>query len=587
MRIKNMPKNTKFSQTFLPATAAEMHSLGWDQPDIILVTGDAYIDHPAFGIALIGRLLESKGYRVAVLSQPRHDTDHDFKQFGPPRLFWGITAGNLDSIVANYTGNGKVRDTDQYSPGGNPYFAQIRSKNERRRPDRATIRYTNLARSAFAELPIVLGGLEASLRRFVHYDYQQNKLRSSVLTDAKADILVYGMGERAVVEIATRIDSGRDLIGIDGTCLRLTDNQMSEVEGQIIKLPSFDEIQKNKGDFLTAELEIDKQARALSSSLLCQKQQAMWVVQNPPAQPLSQLELDDLYGLPFQRLPHDAAKDVPAYNMICHSITIVRGCFGNCSFCAISRHQGPVVTWRSRSSILAEAKELAELKNFHGTLTDLGGPTANLYGTSCSVKGCKKHDCLHDGVCRHLQIDEKSFIDLLDGVVNVAHIKNAFISSGLRMELLLLTPKLLEKILNDHTPGAMKIAPEHTEPNVLKLMHKQHEDVLPAFLEMCRNISQKTGKKYFFTPYIISAHPGCRQEDMQALGAKIKKLGLPMRQFQDFTPTPGTISTAMYVSGLDRDTGKTIHVARNDKERRAQRLILEKLLPASKKTRRK
>ncbi|MBI5557850.1 MAG: YgiQ family radical SAM protein [Deltaproteobacteria bacterium] len=563
---------------FLPTTAAEMRARGWDRVDIILVTGDAYVDHPAFGVALIGRLLEANGYRVAILPQPRHDSPQAFREFGPPRLFWGITAGNLDSIVANYSGNAKVRDVDQYAPDGNPYFEERRIKSERRRPDRAAIRYANLARNAYAGIPIILGGLEASLRRFVHYDYQQGKVRASVLTDAKADLLVYGMGERAVLEIAKRLDAGGDLGGIDGTCQRFTEAQMENVAREAcVPLPSWTEIEENKESFLSAELLIDKHARELSRSVLLQKQQAMWVIQYPPAAPLTTEELDQLYGLAFTRKPHPAAGDVPAYRMICHSITIVRGCFGNCSFCAISRHQGPVVTSRSAESILAEVVQVTKMADFRGTISDLGGPTANLYGLGCRSKGCKRHDCLYDGVCRHLNIDENPFINLLDKVSKVQKVKNVFISSGLRMELLLNTPRLLKKILTSHTPGAMKIAPEHTVEHVLRLMHKQGADILPAFLALCRKISRETGRKIIFTPYFISAHPGCTMDDMRALAGDLRKLGLSVRQFQDFTPTPGTISTAMYVSGLDRYKRKPVYVAYHSKERMKQRQVLEEM----------
>jgi len=571
-------KNKAANFSFLPTCAAEMRSRGWDEVDVILVTGDAYVDHPAFGVALIGRFLEANGFRVAILAQPRHDSPEAFKQFGPPRLFWGITAGNLDSIVANYSGNAKVRDVDQYSLGGNPYFGELREKSERRRPDRATIRYANLARNAFGSIPIILGGLEASLRRFVHYDYQQGKLRASVLTDAKADLLVYGMGERAVVEVAKRLSAGRDLAGIAGTCQRLTDAQLQNIteEGHII-LPTLAEIEQDKAAFLSAELLVDKHARSLSRSILLQKQQAMWVVQHPPAEPLSSAEMDDLYGLPFTRKSHPAAGDVPAYRMISHSVTIVRGCFGNCSFCAISRHQGPVVTSRSEDSVVAEVKQIARMDDFRGTISDLGGPTANLYGTGCRSTACNRHDCLHEGVCRHLVIDEAPLISLLDRVSRVDKVKNVFVSSGLRMELLLKTPRLLKKLLTEHTPGAMKIAPEHTVAHVLRLMHKHGPDILPAFLAMCRKIAGENGKKFIFTPYFISAHPGCTVDDMKALARDVRKLGLTVRQFQDFTPTPGTISTAMYVCGLDRYKHKPIYVASKAKERMLQRHVLEEM----------
>ncbi len=562
---------------FLPTNAVEMRSRGWTHVDVILVTGDAYVDHPAFGVALIGRLLEANGFKVAILTQPRHDSPEPFKQFGPPRLFWGITAGNLDSIVANYSGNAKVRDNDQYSPGGNPYFGQARLKNERRRPDRATIRYANLARSAFGSVPVILGGLEASLRRFVHYDYQQKKLRASVLTDAKADLLVYGMGERAVVEIAKRLHEGRDLSGIDGTCRRLTDSQLGEMNNAgSIYLPSLADINRNKSLFLEAELSVDTHARSLSRSLVLQKQQAMWVVQYPPAKPLSTEEMDALYELPYSRKPHPAAGDVPAYRMIRHSVTIVRGCFGNCSFCAISRHQGPVITSRSEDSIISEVEKVTGMDDFHGTVTDLGGPTANFFGSTCRNRSCKRHDCLQGGVCRHLGLDEEAFIRLLDRVSRIQKVKNVFISSGLRMELLLKTPGFLKKLLKSHVPGAMKIAPEHTVEHVLKLMHKHGPEILPAFLSLCRRLAKENKKEIFFTPYFISSHPGCTLDDMKTLARDIKKMELRVRQFQDFTPTPGTISTAMYFSRLDRYERKPLYVASNADDRRQQRLVLEK-----------
>ncbi|MBC8316544.1 MAG: YgiQ family radical SAM protein [Desulfobulbaceae bacterium] len=572
-----MSRSEKNPVPFLPATAEEMRSRGWDYVDIILVTGDAYIDHPSFGIALIGRLLEDNGYRVAVLSQPRHDSPESFKIFGPPRLFWGITSGNLDSIVSNYSGNGKVRDRDDYSPNGNPYFGNIKEKKYRRRPDRATILYTSLARNAYPGVPVVLGGIEASLRRFVHFDYQQNKLRASVLTDSKADLLVYGMGEKAVVEAARRIASGLDLHGIQGTCVRLTAKEMEQAfadNPDNVTLSSWEDIVADKSNFMSAEIAIDKNARAFSEKILCQKQQAMWVVQYPQFPPLATVELDRVYSLPYTRQEHPVSRNVPAYQMICHSITIVRGCSGNCSFCAITRHQGPVITSRSEKSVLEEAELLSSLKNFKGTITDLGGPTANLFGVECGKNKCSRHDCLVKGVCPHLIINEKCFVSLLDKVKDLPRVKHAHVSSGLRMELLLKTPELLERLLAHHVPGAMKIAPEHTEDNVLRLMHKQ-PNVLAAFLEECNGIASKLRKNIHFTPYFMSAHPGCTLADMQAMGAKINTLGLNVRSFQDFTPTPGTLSTAMYVSGIDRDTLKPVFVPSSTKERRLQRHVLE------------
>jgi len=562
---------------FLPTSQTEMRERGWDYVDLVLVTGDAYIDHPSFGIALIGRWLESHGFRVAILAQPRHDSPVDFSRFGRPRLFFGITAGNLDSIVANYSGNGKVRDQDDYSPNGNPYFGERREKSDRRRPDRASILYANLARAAYKDVPVILGGLEASLRRFVHYDYQQAKLRASILTDAKADLLVYGMGERAVLEIATRLRAGLDLRNIAGTCERLTDKEYADRDfaNPPQTLPSWQEIGRDQRLFLSAELAIDLHARALSQAVIVQQQQAMWLVQQPPAAPLTPAELDRLYSLPYCRAPHPTAGDVPAYRMIRHSLTIVRGCFGNCSFCAIARHQGPVITSRGPESVLAEIKQVTAMADFAGTISDLGGPTANLYNTACAnPQPCPRHDCLFPQICRHLRLGETGFLDLLRRAARLPGVKHLFVSSGLRMELLLRTPQLLEQIILHHTPGAMKIAPEHTEPEVLKLMHKPGSEVLSEFLARSRKIAADNGRELLFTPYFIAAHPGCTLADMTRLAAKAAKLGLSTRQLQDFTPTPGTLATAMYVAGLARDTRQPIHVARTTNERRAQRQCL-------------
>ncbi len=582
--------NKPDSYTPLPATPRECEARGWDEIDIILITGDAYVDHPSFGVALIGRLLESKGYRVAILAQPRYDSNEDFKQFGRPRLFFGITGGNLDSIVANYTGNGKVREKDAFSPDGNPWRGTQKSKNERRRPDRASMLYTNLARSAFNDIPIILGGVEASLRRFIHYDYKQGKLRGSLLSDAKADLLVYGMGELAVLEIADRLDRGLDLHGIAGTCERLSDQvfqgrEQSEEQKSIL-LPSWQDIQEDNRLFLRAEKEVDAQARSFTDSVLIQKQQSAWIIQHPQQPKLSTEELDNLYELPYTRSEHPAFPNVPAARMIQHSLTTVRGCSGNCSFCAITRHQGPAITSRSRESIVREAENVSSMENFTGTISDLGGPTANLYGVSCRIGSCKKHDCLYPKLCKNLQIDEKGMISLLRKVSSLPGVRHVFISSGLRLELLTRTPDLFKEIIRAHTPGALKIAPEHTEQEVLELMHKESHEQLRTFLKLGRKLARELKKNVQFTPYIISAHPGCKESHTINMAKKLQQLGLELRQFQDFTPTPGTLSTAMYVTGLHRDTEKPIFVARGQSERMKQRRILEKLLQTNKPTRR-
>ncbi|WP_457576582.1 YgiQ family radical SAM protein [Desulfomarina sp.] len=566
----------------LPVSWKECRDRGWSWFDILLVTGDSYIDHPAFGVALIGRLLESQGFRVAILSQPRIDTDRDFRCFPQPGLFCGITAGCLDSIVANYTGNGKVRNNDDYSPNGNPWRT-INKKKVRRRPDRATLVYTSLARATYRGTPIVLGGVEASLRRFVHYDYKQNRIRGSFLTDAKADILVFGMGEKAILEIAQRLQKGRNLHGISGTCLRLTERQLAEhfpsmeikSSRKLTILPSLSQITANKQLFLDAEKEIDNHLRSASPRPLLQKQQNHWVIQYPPSPPLKPHELDSLYGLPFTRKPHPETLEIPAYRMIEHSVTIVRGCSGNCSFCAITRHQGPDIISRSIESIVRECERIVKMKSFRGTISDLGGPTANLYGTSCAIGSCRKKDCLYPGVCPNLQTDESRFLELLKRVSEIKGIKHLFISSGLRMGLLLKTDKLLRKIILSHTPGSMKIAPEHSEKELLELMHKESHSVLCEFISKCRQIGKETGRPTLFTPYIIISHPGSTEAAVRKMTQKMKKLGLKIRKFQDFTPVPGTLSTAVYVAETHPETKKNLVVPRSGKERRREREILE------------
>jgi uncharacterized radical SAM protein YgiQ len=572
----------------LPASREECVARGWDQVDVVLISGDAYIDHPSFGIALIGRLLESHGYRVAILAQPRYDRLDDFLQFGPPRLFWGISGGNLDSIVANYSGNGKVRTEDSYSPGGNPWRDGEKGRTNRRRPDRASLIYANLARAACKGVPIILGGVEASLRRFVHYDYQQGKLRASLLTDAKGDLLIYGMGERAVVEAAARLAAGKGLAGIAGSCERLTEAEfqsrfpnlpanLSPTGNETCSiLPSWEAIGQDKRLFMEAERMIDGHARGCLPNLLGQRQQSAWLIQHPAAPPLTTAELDQVYELPYSRKPHPATPDIPAYRMICHSLTIVRGCSGNCSFCAITRHQGPIISSRSPQSILREARIVSAMDNFTGVISDLGGPTANLYRTSCKVGSCRKHDCLYPKICPNLQVDEQAFLNLLRDISMIAGVNHVFISSGLRMELLLKTPRLLQEIIRSHTPGAMKIAPEHTEERVLTLMHKESHQQLVDFLHQCRQMAAGIGKKIIFTPYLISSHPGCTARDTEAMTSKLRALDLHVKQFQDFTPTPGTLSTAMYVTGLHRDTNQPIPVARNQSERKEQRGMLER-----------
>jgi len=568
---------------FLPTNPAACSRRGWSEIDIVLVSGDAYVDHPAFGVAVIGRWLEAHGFRVAILAQPDYRKGSEgFKIFGRPRLFFGITAGNLDSIVANYSGNGKIRDDDPFSPAGDPYFPGAKGRTNRRRPDRATLLYANLARAAFPGVPLILGGLEASLRRFIHYDYRQEKLRTSILADAKADLLVYGMGERAILESARRLAVGQDLAGIAGTCevLRPSQIQDREVNAKVMRLPGWTEMVADRGNFLYAELLIDQVARRSGPAreVLVQEQKSGWLWQNPAAESLIPAELDRVYELPYTRRPHPDAGQVPAWTMIKDSLTIVRGCSGNCSFCALTRHQGARVVSRSQASIVREAEKLARQADFSGIISDLGGPTANLYGTSCRrAEPCPQIDCLYPRPCSNLAIDERAFLKLLDRVERIGSVKKVLISSGLRLALLRRTPKLLRRLIARHLPGVMKIAPEHNDPELLRLMHKNDGLELEDFLLECRGQAIALGVAVEFSPYLIASHPGSTVAKMERLARSLVNCGLRARQFQDFTPTPGTISTAMYFSGLDRDTRRPLHVPFGSSERRRQRQELEKV----------
>jgi uncharacterized radical SAM protein YgiQ len=575
-----MPFKKYINLNALPVTKAEIYEFGWNEIDIILVTGDAYIDHPSFGIAIIGKILAQQGYKTAILSQPRHENCEDFKRFGKPRLFFGITAGNLDSIISNYSGNARIREVDSYSPYGNPYFDSKREKKYRIRPDRATIRYSQLAREAYPDAPIILGGIEASLRRFVHYDFQQEKLRGSVLEDSKADLLVYGMGESQVIEIAKRCEAKQTLSGIPGTCELITNPDAFEKNNEdIFIMPSYNAIIEKKENFLIAELIIEQNSQSIKPKTLIQKQKTRFIKQNSPNLVLNSDELNKIYELPFTYAPHPFFNNIPAWNMIQNSITSVRGCSGNCSFCSITRHQGNIVVSRDIDSILRETEKITKLSYFKGTINDIGGPTANLYGTSCKIGNkCGRKDCLNPEPCKNLDFNPDKFINLLQTLRETTNIKHIFVSSGLRYDLLLRTPLLLEELLLFHTPGRLKVAPENLSDNVLRLMHKTNSDIFKDFIRLTRIISNKNNKKSAILPYYISSHPGSTIENMKFTASESIKIGIKSCSLQDFTPSPGSISTAMYFSGLDRDNKKEIFVAKTRTQKREQREITEKYL---------
>jgi len=549
---------------FLPTTREEMKKLGWRELDVILVTGDAYVDHPSFGVALIGHYLVSHGFKVGIIAQPDWRTEKDITRLGRPRLFFGVTAGNVDSMVANYTASKKKRKTDDYTPGG----------SGGKRPDRATIVYTNLIKRFFPEVPVVLGGLEASLRRFAHYDWWSEKVRKSILVDSKADLLVYGMGEKAVLEIAQILSRTGDIEKCKSVRGVVWWASQKPEEG--IELPSYDEISENPEKYAEALKLQTWYTDPYKNILIYQKQDTRYVVQNPPQLPLSQEELDRLYLLPFEREVHPFYAKmgrVKAIETVKFSITAVRGCFGSCSFCALTQHQTTHVSYRSKDSILEEVRILTKKKDFKGTITDVGGPTANLYGSSCSIretKGQCQKFCLYPSVCKIVRPNHDEFISLLESIRKIPGVRNVFVSSGIRHDFVLAEkdPDVFIRELVKYTPGQLKLAPEHAHPKVLSLMRKPPVELFLEFKKRFETLAKKMGKRKYVIGYFIVGHPGEGWRENNYLRDFIlKHLGYFPQQIQIFTPTPGTVSTAMYYSGLDPFTGEKVHVERSLKVR--------------------
>ena len=557
---------------FLPTTAEEVRRLGWDRPDVILITGDAYVDHPSFGVALIARLLENHGYRVAVLAQPDWRSVEPFRTLGKPRLFWGITSGCIDSRLNDYASLGHKRKEDVYSPGGKLGL----------RPDRPLLVYSARAREAYPDVPIVLGGLEASLRRLVHYDYIEDKLKRSVLIDAKADLLVYGMAEQQIIEIAKRLSNGESidkLTNIAGTAYPVKSGVAPL--NNVVRLPSLGEQQADKTLVMSAQLEYQRHAHPVGA-VIVQEQDPGKVALLPTAEPIDNNSLDSLYGLTFTRCWHpkyDSAGGVPALKPVQFSITTHRGCFGGCSFCSIYFHQGKDITSRSIESLIAEADRLRSHRDFHGTIFDIGGPTANMFGMKCSKAGtCSKPSCIFPAVCKNLRADYKEQLKMFDAFLKwktVGHKKlNVYVASGIRHDLALESNEYIDMLARHFVGGHLKVAPEHYCPRVLELMGKPSFEVFEKFEAKFTEATKKAGKEQYLVPYFISAHPGCGIDDSISLTDYLVRRHWRPRQVQDFVPVPLTLSTAMFVSGKEPE-GKQIYVPAGRKEKRLQAALLQ------------
>ncbi len=537
---------------------------------MVLVTGDAYVDHPGFGAAVIGRWLQAHGFRVGIIAQPAWDGPEPFGVLGTPRLFFGVTAGNMDSVVNAVTSAGKRRNDDAYSPEGRAGL----------RPLRASIAYTARIRQACPGVPVVLGGVEASLRRLAHYDYQQRKVRGSILLDSKADLLVYGMGERAVLEIARRLAEGVGVRGcrdIPGIAFPIGAKEPLPHQAPI-ELPSLEAIQRDPRALGRATWEAHRHTEPSSARPLLQRHgdRAVWC--NPPAPPLDSAELDRVYELPYAQAPHPSAGSVPAFSSVQASLTVTRGCGGACAFCAIALHQGRQVVSRNEASVLEEARALAARPDFRGTITDVGGPTANLYGLGCASAAarerCQRPSCLHPRRCRTFLGDAQAYARLLDELTRIPRVRHVFIGSGLRHELLLEDPGFIRRLAARHVSGRLTVAPEHTEPAVLALMHKPSIQAFERFSEMFDQACQAQGVQHQLMPYLLAGHPGAGPEEAIAMALFLKERGIRPRQVQLFLPTPGTLATAMFHSGIDPRTGREVPVARSDQERARHRALL-------------
>lgn len=562
---------------FLLTTRQEMEQLGWDRLDVILITGDSYIDSPFMGIAVIGKVLSHTGYRVGVIAQPDVHSDKDIRRLGEPKLFWGVSGGSIDSMVANYTALKKKRKTDDYTPGG---------INDRR-PDRATIVYTNLIRRFFKNTcPIVLGGIEASLRRIAHYDFWADRIRASILFDTKANYILYGMGEKAIAELAEGLKEGNDIRSIRGLCYISNKTDLGKIQHKYLELPSYETVKQENNALIDMFHVFYQNNDPLTAKGLYQKHGTRYLIQNPPSPCLTQNEMDAIYSLDFERAHHpyyEKQGKVKALETIRFSIPTHRGCYGECNFCSIAVHEGRRVQWRSSESILKEARKLTQHPDFKGYILDIGGPTANMYGIECQKKiargHCRKKRCLYPVVCPLLKADHHKQIELLNQIGQIQGVKKVFVASGIRYDLLLSDERYgkqyLQTVVNHHVSGQLKIAPEHTEDKVLHQMGKSGKGSLLTFKELFDQMSRAAGKKQFLTYYLIAAHPGCTEKNMQNLKRFVsQKLKIYPEQVQIFTPLPSTYSALMYTTEMDPFTKEPIFVEKEPRKKSLQKSII-------------
>ncbi len=563
---------------FFPIDMQQVRERGWDEIDFVYVSGDAYVDHPSFGASIICRVLESRGYRVAFLSQPDWRNNDDFMRFGRPRLGFMVSSGNIDSMVAHYTAAKKRRSDDAYSPGG----------KSGKRPDRAVIVYCNKIREIYGDVPIIIGGLEASLRRFAHYDYWDNKVRRSILFDSQADILSYGMGEKQTIEIADRLNAGEpvsQLRDIKGTCY-ICDVRETPLTGA--ECPSFENVVSNKKEYAVSCRIQMNEADHIRGKLIKQRHGNKMLVQNPPMPPLTTEELDAVYKLPFMRAVHpcyDKDGSVPAIAEVEFSITHNRGCYGACNFCSLAFHQGRFITSRSKESVVEEAKLLTTLPGFKGYIHDIGGPTANFRRPACDIqleKGlCKGKKCLAPKPCPNLIANHDEYLNILREVRKLPKIKKVFIRSGIRFDYLIADKddEFFRELVEHHISGQLKVAPEHCSAAVLDAMGKPHIETYLEFAKRYFNYNKKLGKEQYLVPYLMSSHPGSTLKDAVELAVFLKKNKIRPEQVQDFYPTPGTVSTCMFYTGLDPYTLKEVYVARNEHDKALQRALLQYFNP--------